>query len=122
MHDIHVHAHTHAHIPIYICMLPELNRNFINHKNKDVKNYGAGDVKMYNIYQLTTDFHASKEWCKSQGSSSVIHVKQSSTVASFSPSKYLLHTHLQLGASTKGPLVSAVPTDSVSPYTKHHSF
>jgi hypothetical protein len=103
-------------------MFPELNINLINHKNKDVKNYGAGDIKMYNIYQLTTDFHPSKEWCKSQGSSSVIHVKQSSTVASFSPSKYLLHTQLQTGASTKGPLVSPVSTDSVSTYTKHLSF
>jgi hypothetical protein len=75
-------------------MLPELNINFINHKNKDVTNHGAGDVKMYNIYQLTKDFHLSKEWCKSQGSSSVIQVEQSSTVASFSPSKYLRHTNL----------------------------
>jgi hypothetical protein len=70
---------------------------------------------MYNIYQLTKDFQLSKGWCNSQGSSSVIHVKQSSTVASFSPRKYLLHTHLQPGASTKGPLVSAVPTDSPQP-------
>lgn len=89
-HDIHVHAH----IPIYTCMFPELNINLINHKNKDVTSYRAGDVKMYNIYQLTKDFHLSKDWCNSLGISSVIHVEQSSTVASFSPSKYLLHNNL----------------------------
>lgn len=60
-HDIHMHAHTQAHIPIYICMLPELNINLINHKNKDVTSYGAGDVKMYHIYQLSKDFHLSKD-------------------------------------------------------------
>lgn len=41
---------------------------------------------MYSIYQLTKDFHLSKNWCKSQGSSSVIYGEQSSTLASFSPS------------------------------------
>lgn len=92
-------------------MLQELNLNLVHHKQKGVTNYGEGDVKMYSIYQVTKDFHLSKEWCKSQGSSSVIHVEQCSTVASFSPSKYLLHTHLQPRASTKGPLASAVPTD-----------
>lgn len=49
VHDIHVHAHT----PIHTCMLPKLNINLINHKNKDVTSYRARDVKMYNIYQLT---------------------------------------------------------------------
>jgi len=34
-------------------MLPKLNINLINHKNKDVTSYRARDVKMYNIYQLT---------------------------------------------------------------------
>lgn len=73
-------THMHTHTPIYICMLPDLNINLIHHKNKDVTNYEAGDVKMYSIYQLTKDIHLSKDWCKSQGSSGVIHIEQSSTV------------------------------------------
>ena len=68
-HDIHMHAHTHTHthvnIPTYICMLAELNINLINHENKDATNYRARDVKMYSIYQLTKDFHLSKDLCKS---------------------------------------------------------
>ena len=80
MHMCMTNTHMHTHAPIYICMLPDLNINLIHHKNKDVTNYEAGDVKMYSIYHLTKDIHLSKDWCKSQGSSGVIHIEQSSTV------------------------------------------
>jgi hypothetical protein len=61
-------------------MLPELEINLVHHKKKDVTNYGAGDVKMYSIYQLTKHFHLSNDLCKTYGSSSVIHIEQCSTV------------------------------------------